>query len=224
MIICPACKEGIEDDSYFCDQCGQELSFCKQCGHVGLGRRCTRCGGLMVSRHEKAAGPQQPVASVNVNVSSIYAGRSAAAGPSVAARPSVAAGPGVSAGGPSASAGPSVAPRPSISIAQAGPSHSSLPALTLANDSLNIRIVAMNGAIIGRRKGPYVQFFEQHSYVSGVHAQLKYKPGSGWCVIDKNSSNGTRVNQRPLEPDVEMTLSNGDVLTIANINLQVIIR
>ena len=217
MIICPACKEGIEDDSYFCDQCGQELSFCKQCGHVGLGRRCTRCGGLMVSRHEKAAGPQQPVASVNVNVANIYAGRSAAAGPSVVARPSVVA-------GPSASAGPSVAPRPSISIAQAGPSHSSLPALTLANDSLNIRIVAMNGAIIGRRKGPYVQFFEQHSYVSGVHAQLKYKPGSGWCVIDKNSSNGTRVNQRPLEPEVEMTLSNGDILTIANINLQVIIR
>ncbi len=218
MIICPACKEGIEDDSYFCDQCGQELSFCKQCGHVGLGRRCTRCGGLMVSRHEKAAGPQQPVASVNVNVASIYAGRSAAAGPGVAA------GPSVSAGGPSASAGPSVAPGPSISIAQAGPSRGSLPALTLVNDSLNIRIVAMNGAIIGRRKGPYVQFFEQHSYVSGVHAQLKYKPGSGWCVIDKNSSNGTRVNQRPLEPDVEMTLSNGDILTIANINLQVIIR
>jgi hypothetical protein len=180
----------------------------------------------MVSRHEKAAGPQQPVASVNVNVASIYAGRSAAAGPGVSAGgPGVSAGgPGVSAGGPSASAGPSVAPGPSISIAQAGPSRGSLPALTLANDSLNIRIVAMNGAIIGRRKGPYVQFFEQHSYVSGVHAQLKYKPGSGWCVIDKNSSNGTRVNQRPLEPDVEMTLSNGDILTIANINLQVIIR
>ena len=96
--------------------------------------------------------------------------------------------------------------------------------LTLANDSLNIRIVAMNGAIIGRRKGPYIQFFEQHSYVSGVHAQLKYKSDSGWCVIDKHSSNGTRVNQRPIQPDVEMTLNNGDILTIANINLQVIIR
>ena len=216
MIICPACKEGIEDDSYFCDQCGQELSFCKQCGHVGLGRRCTRCVGVMVSRHEIAV-ERQPRASVNVNVANVYAAQRVSAAPSVSVAPGVAAAPG-------ASAGPSVAPRPSISIAQAGPSHSSLPALTLANDSLNIRIVAMNGAIIGRRKGPYVQFFEQHSYVSGVHAQLKYKPGSGWCVIDKNSSNGTRVNQRPLEPEVEMTLSNGDILTIANINLQVIIR
>ncbi len=190
MIICPACKEGIEDDSHFCDQCGQELLFCKQCGHVGLGRRCTRCGGLMVSRHEKAV-ERQPEASVNVSVSNVSASMSVG---------------------------------PSISISSAGPSRGGLPVLTLANDSLNIRIVAMNGAIIGRRKGPYIQFFEQHSYVSGVHAQLKYKPDSGWCVIDKHSSNGTRVNQQPIQPDVEMSLNNGDILTIANINLQVIIR
>lgn len=99
-----------------------------------------------------------------------------------------------------------------------------MPVLTLANDSLNIRIVAMNGAIIGRRKGPYTQFFEQHAYVSGVHAQLKYKAGTGWCVTDKHSSNGTKLNQRSIQPDVDMSLSNGDVLTIANLNLQVIIR
>ena len=99
-----------------------------------------------------------------------------------------------------------------------------MPVMTLANDSLNIRIVAMNGAIIGRRKGPYTQIFEQHAYVSGVHAQLKYKPGSGWCVTDKHSSNGTKVNQRALQPDVDMSLNNGDVLTIANLNLQVIIK
>lgn len=192
MIICPACREEIEDDSHYCDQCGQELLFCKQCGHVGLGRRCTRCGGLMVSRHEKAVEKQnQPEVSVSVSVSSVSSSMSVG---------------------------------PSFSISQAGPSRGGIPVLTLANDSLNIRIVAMNGAIIGRRKGPYIQFFEQHSYVSGVHAQLKYKSGSGWCVIDKHSSNGTRVNQRQIQPDVEMTLNNGDVLTIANINLQVIIR
>ena len=189
MIVCPNCKEEIDDDSHFCDQCGQELLFCKQCGHVGLGRRCTRCGGLMASRHEKAAEKKNLEVSVSVsNVSS------------------------------------SVSMGPSISISSAGPSRGGIPVLTLANDSLNIRIVAMNGAIIGRRKGPYIQFFEQHSYVSGVHAQLKYKSDSGWCVIDKHSSNGTRINQRPIQPDVEMTLNNGDVLTIANINLQVIIR
>ena len=101
---------------------------------------------------------------------------------------------------------------------------SGVPVLTLANDSLNIRIVGINGAVIGRRKGPYTQFFEQHAYVSGVHAQLKYKAGSGWMITDKHSSNGTKVNQRPLQPDVDMALNNGDILTIANINLQVMVR
>ena len=99
-----------------------------------------------------------------------------------------------------------------------------IPVLTLANDSLNIRIVAMNGAIIGRRKGPYTQFFEKHAYVSGVHAQLKYNPETGWCIADKHSSNGTKLNQHILQPDVEMKLNNGDILTVANISLQVIIR
>ena len=98
-----------------------------------------------------------------------------------------------------------------------------MPVLTLANDSLNIRIVAMNGAIIGRRKGPYSQFFERHAYVSGVHAQLLYSPDKGWCVVDKHSSNGTKLNQRQIQPDVDMRLNNGDVLAIANVNLQVII-
>ena len=82
----------------------------------------------------------------------------------------------------------------------------------------------MNGAIIGRRKGPYVQFFEQNSYVSGIHAQFKYKSGAGWFVIDMNSSNGTRINQAPIQPETENPLKNGDVLSIANVNLQVVIR
>jgi pSer/pThr/pTyr-binding forkhead associated (FHA) protein len=60
--------------------------------------------------------------------------------------------------------------------------------------------------------------------VSGVHAQLMFKPETGWCVVDKHSSNGTKLNQRQIQPDVEMTLNNGDVLAIANVNLQVIIR
>ena len=109
-------------------------------------------------------------------------------------------------------------------LVQQRPSASGVPVLTLANDSLNIRIVGINGAVIGRRKGPYTQFFEQHAYVSGVHAQLKYKADTGWMITDKHSSNGTKVNQRPLMPDVDMSLNNGDILTIANINLQVIVR
>ena len=82
-------------------------------------------------------------------------------------------------------------------------------------------MTGINGAIIGRRQGPYQSMFEGNMYVSGVHAQLVYRPNSGWCIIDKNSSNGTKLNQRDLQPDVPMTINSGDIVTLANINLQV---
>lgn len=182
MIVCPICKEEIDDDSHYCDQCGQALFFCQQCGRVGVGRRCTYCGGLMVSPDgNKHAGV--PTASITGYVSTGSVGN----------------------------------------ISQPGLS-GTMPVLTLSNDSLNIRIVGMNGAIIGRRQGPYTQFFANQGYVSGVHAQLKFYPNTGWCVVDKHSSNGTKLNQRQVQPDVDMTLKNGDILTLANVNLQVNIR
>ena len=92
------------------------------------------------------------------------------------------------------------------------------------NTSLNIRIQAVNGAVIGRRQGPYAQYFENNMYVSGVHAQLKYNATTGWCIVDKHSSNGTKLNQHQLQPDVEMSLKNGDIVGLANINLQVSIN
>ena len=191
MIICPTCKEEIDGDSRFCDQCGQALLYCNQCGHVGIGRRCTRCGGLMVAPVDPDARPANPAMSASLQ-----------ADITLGTQPS------------NSIAGP---------LVQERPASSGVHVLTLANDSLNIRIVGINGAVIGRRKGPYTQFFENQSYVSGVHAQLKYTPGVGWCVVDKHSSNGTMLNQRPVQPEVEMTLNSGDILTIANINLQVII-
>jgi len=225
MIICPACKEEIEDDSHYCDQCGQQLLFCKQCGHVGLGRRCTRCGGMMALRQGGGVEMQQDIRpEMNFNVQSAQPVPRVSPVQPIQRVANVPNASHVSAPSNAANISASIAVTPGISIAQTGASRGGLPVMTLVNDSLNIRITAMNGAIIGRRKGPYVQFFEQHSYVSGVHAQLKYKSGSGWCVIDKNSSNGTRVNETPIQPETETALKNGDVLTIANIALQVIIR
>ncbi len=113
MIICPTCKEEIDDDSRYCDQCGQALLYCNQCGRVGIGRRCTYCGGLMVApgNEKQQATQMESIASVG------YATYG------------------------------SLRQEDSRPGGQGG-----MPVLTLANDSLNIRIVAMNGAIIGRRK------------------------------------------------------------------------
>ena len=101
------------------------------------------------------------------------------------------------------------------------PVQKGVPTLTLYNPSLDIRMVGVNGAVIGRRQGPYQQLFDGNMYISGVHAQLIYKPDTGWCIIDKHSSNGTRLNQRELQPDVPMSMKAGDIVTLANINLQV---
>jgi pSer/pThr/pTyr-binding forkhead associated (FHA) protein len=101
------------------------------------------------------------------------------------------------------------------------PSQRGIPTLTLYNPSLNIRIVGINGAVIGRRQGPYQQQLESSLYVSGVHAQLLYRPDTGWSIVDKHSSNGTKVNQHDLLPDVPMSLKGGDIVTLANINMQV---
>ena len=162
MIICPTCKEEIEDDSHFCDQCGQPLLYCSSCGRVGKGRRCIYCGGLMTNTHS-----HPPItASIPNNI----------------------------------------------------------PVLTLYNANLDIRIIGQPGAIIGRRQGPYSHYFEQNMFVSGIHAQLVYSSNTGWNIIDKHSSNGTKLNNHSLQPDVPMTLKNGDIITIANVNMQVTVE
>ena len=193
MIICPNCKEEIDDDSHYCDQCGQALLYCDKCGRVGMGRRCTHCGGMMVTLEE--------LQRVGANTAYSMSFSSSVVSLSDHQMQTV----------PNCSKAPN-------------PVQHGIPALILQNTNLNIRIQGVNGAVIGRRQGPYVQFFSQNMYVSGVHAQLKYNSNTGWCIVDKHSSNGTKLNQHQLQPDVEMSLKNGDIVTIANISLQVIIN
>ena len=195
MIICPNCKEEIEERSHFCDQCGQELVYCTHCGLVGKCRRCTHCGGLMVSPDnlgKKEASAVSMSASINAaNLSFNQVTQASLREPE-----------------------PDVPQQPVAT-------KSGIPSLTLYNPSLDIRMVGVNGAVIGRRQGPYRQLFEGNMFISGVHAQLIYKPDTGWCIIDKHSSNGTKLNQRDLLPDVPMSIKSGDIVTLANINLQV---
>jgi len=190
MIICPSCKEEIEEASHYCDQCGQKLVYCSKCGRVGMGRRCTQCGSMMISADELQAQRvgQSAMESSNDDIVSMTQGTTMSRRPAEGSQMPVQKG---------------------------------VPTLTLYNPSLDIRMIGVNGAVIGRRQGPYQQLFDGNMYISGVHAQLIYKPDSGWCILDKHSSNGTRLNQRELQPDVPMSLKAGDIVTLANINLQV---
>ena len=190
MIICPNCKEEIDDNSHYCDQCGQKLLYCERCGRVGIGRRCTSCGGLMVAPDEQGKNSPQPP--TDDSLSTDYVSQGAMADESLA------------------HVGNGQSARP--------------PQLLLYNDSLGIRLMGINGAIIGRRQGPYAQQLNQQGYISGLHAQLKYYPQTGWCIADKHSSNGTKLNDHQLQPDVEMSLKNGDILTLANVALKISIK
>ena len=194
MIICPSCREEIEEYSHYCDQCGQELVYCSSCGRVGMGRRCTQCGGLMITAEDaqqKAQAAKQ-ISSVSMRgndlaislVNDLTSSHRKPEGHDM-------------------------------------PVMSGIPTLTLYNPTLDIRMVGVNGAVIGRKQGPYQQLFVDNRYISGLHAQLIYKPDTGWCIIDKHSSNGTKLNQRDLLPDVPMSMKSGDIVTLANVNLQV---
>ena len=50
---CPFCKEEIDNDSVFCDQCGSELLCCSSCGSFCKGNFCPRCGKPSVKVSEK---------------------------------------------------------------------------------------------------------------------------------------------------------------------------
>lgn len=45
---CPYCKEVIDDDSRFCDQCGKELHFCPECRQPKRGTECPACGADLI--------------------------------------------------------------------------------------------------------------------------------------------------------------------------------
>lgn len=189
MITCPFCKEEIEERSYYCDQCGKPLLYCSSCGHVGSGRRCTYCGGIMMSIQELDAKGQRTAMAEDLSI---------AANAVTTSRANI---------------------EISQSLVDAG-----VPRLSLVSHQLNISIQGINGAIIGRRQGPYRQLFEKDMYVSGVHAQLFYSQENGWCIMDKHSSNGTFLNRKRLQADIGIPLKNNDILSIANINLQVLIN
>ncbi len=49
---CLYCKEIIDDDSFYCDQCGQKLSFCPDCKVLQRGTECPICGATLVGGKE----------------------------------------------------------------------------------------------------------------------------------------------------------------------------
>lgn len=190
-MLCPKCKIEIDNDSYYCDQCGQEIRFCLACKKPGKGNRCTRCGGVMMPASSWAKEQSSPKVEEWMQP-------------------------------PTA---PNNTTQPANCNEEATIKVGNKPHLILSNPVLGLAIEAVDGAIIGRRKGIYQRQFSGFPYVSGTHARLNYDTISGrWTITDLESSNGSKYDGKELQPGTAYPLADGGTIQIANIQLNVSVK
>ena len=238
MQTCPKCKQLIEDDSWFCDQCGTELMVCPSCRTIKRGMTCNQCGTKLVTAKAFAQNggsvkdPTTPPVGNTQNVGSSPT-------PNVNSNPvpqpptGFVGQPMPNTGQPMPNTGqqvvtpgqpiadmntdrtmrPGATPPPPPRQTQAKPGH-----LVCQNPS--IRLGIGDGAIIGRR-GSYAQAFAGQGYVSGNHARLQYNASGQFEVVDLGSTNGTFVNGQQLAPNMPRVVNVGDIVKFANLEFAV---
>lgn len=238
MQTCPKCKQLIEDDSWFCDQCGTELMVCPSCRTIKRGMTCNQCGTKLVTAKAFAqnggsvkdpttppVGNTQnvgPTPTPNVNSNPIPQPPTGFVGQPMpnTGQPMPNTGQQVvTPGQPIADMNtdrtmrPGATPPPPPRQPQAKPGH-----LVCQNPS--IRLGIGDGAIIGRR-GSYAQAFAGQGYVSGNHARLQYNASGQFEVVDLGSTNGTFVNGQQLAPNMPRVVNVGDIVKFANLEFAV---
>lgn len=73
---------------------------------------------------------------------------------------------------------------------------------------------------------PDIDLTPYQAYANGVsrlHAVLK-REGSRVLVMDLGSSNGTYLNGKRLTPNVDQTLSHGDMLALGKLKIQILLK
>lgn len=238
MQTCPKCKQLIEDDSWFCDQCGTELMVCPSCRTIKRGMTCNQCGTKLVTAKAFAqnggsvkdpttppVGNTQnigPSPTPNVNSNPIPQPPTGFVGqpmPNTGQHTPNTGQQVVTPGQPIADMNtdrtmrPGATPPPPPRQPQAKPGH-----LVCQNPS--IRLGIGDGAIIGRR-GSYAQAFAGQGYVSGNHARLQYNASGEFEVVDLGSTNGTFVNGQQLAPNMPRVVNVGDIVKFANLEFAV---
>lgn len=197
---CPFCGADIEPDSWYCDQCGNELKKCTNCGNLRRGAFCPGCGA--------PTKPAQQLALKSVPSTDPGAGGAAgAAAPTGAnANPigpitpaSAPSAPGVAPSAPTGTSLPNTAPQPSALVCQA----------------MGVTLPLQPGALIGRVQGNYAHMLgPRFPSLSGRHARLDFN-GTGWTITDIGSSYGTTVNGRACAPNMPVPLNIGDMVVFA---------
>lgn len=216
FIKCSKCQAEIEEDSLYCDQCGVELFVCSSCGTLGKGKRCTRCGQPLVAKKDAKISPvttsvptDTPIPHTPMSTTDVQKVFNDVLSPSQTAATIPSDAP---ASGASSTIRPGAAPQP------AAPDPTPPGHLVCQNPLLRLLVTDV---LIGRREGGYASVFAVHGMVSGRHAAISRTPSGDWQVTDLGSTNGTRLNGIPLQPNVPVVIHVGDTLSIANLDFQV---
>jgi len=201
-LVCPWCQASLDDDSWFCDQCGKELYVCPRCNNLRKGKVCTQDGTTLVPLKDRSA----------------YSAAGSAApetGQLVSPLP---------ASGPSA-----VIPNNNI-VSRQAPSAlqpqggTGQEELVLINKNLNLNLVIRPGDIIGRKEGRFSDVFQGYKSISRRHCLFSYELGKGWSIIDLGSTNGVKYENKLLPPHQPQPLRPRSFLVIGNIEFFVEIR
>lgn len=217
MMNCPTCKQAIESDSLYCDQCGAELKKCPNCGTLGKGNFCPKDRTKLVSLKDSAqAGGAIPAAPTPTPLPSA---------PTPPATP-----PSPSASAVYSSAAPPASP---AQHAQAPTPDTTAPTLVLVNDNQKLRFQVYPGQIIGRKKGPFAKLLHAFTQISSTHAQVNYSPQQGWQILDlgsnrQGSTNGTKISTdgnwtqaQRLPAATAVSLANARYILFANVEFRI---
>lgn len=220
MITCPICKAEIDNDSFFCDQCGTELYFCPNCKKPSKGKRCTQCGTVLVKASELSIMTTAAAATQSTMIPSQQNNQQ----PQFNTQPQQPQFNQPQPQQPQFNAQPQFNQPQPASTPPAGESTcrpgmappSAQPSAVRWIDNEGHVVDLKDGAIIGRKTGDYLSVFSSNGYVSGTHARLSFNPASRqWSLTDLGSTNGSQINGTPLTPNIPTEFHIGDTVMIA---------
>ncbi|GHS85821.1 hypothetical protein FACS1894201_05970 [Bacteroidia bacterium] len=216
LVKCPFCGKEIEDNSFYCDQCGEMLKLCPTHGFK-KGKICSDCGSKLVDAKDagnNTAPSAQPVTQQPIQQPAPKPTQQSTQPPA----PQPTTTPQSTIGGVPPVYQPDVQAstvektvRPNIVVAPK----------CLVSQQLNARLDITENAVIGRKTGNFVSVFGSQGYVSGTHARLQKNTDGSWEIVDLDSSNGTFLNGIKIAPNQPAKFKIGDVISFYDLKFTV---
>ncbi len=187
---CAFCKEFIDDDSFYCDMCGEEIKTCPSCKKPGKGKVCTKCGKPLTTFKAKSEQSVEDIETSREKDPLLSAETVQESSNTI---------------------------KSTYRLPENTPSNASRPQLRLLNKNINVDLNIDDNSIIGRTSGQYVTIFGVFDQVSGKHCRFNYDQAKGWTVTDLGSTNKTKYNNQEIFLNMPQHLSDQSYLKIANI-------